>query len=47
VVESNVSPQVVKWYRDEVFKTSFSRISSKTPTDKGASGTITFIIRSR
>lgn len=47
VVESNVSPQVVKWYRDEVFKTSFSRTSSKTPTDRGASGTITFIIRSR
>lgn len=47
VVESNVAPQVVKWYRDEVFKTSFSRTSSKTPGDKGATGTITFIIRSR
>jgi periplasmic protein TonB len=47
VVESNVSPQVVKWYRDEVFKTSFSRTSSKTPNDQGATGTITFIIRSR
>lgn len=47
VVESNVAPQVVKWYRDEVFKTSFSRTSAKTPNDKGATGTITFIIRSR
>jgi len=45
-VESNVSPQVEKWYRDEVFKTSFSRTSAKTPNDKGASGFITFIIRS-
>lgn len=47
VVESNVSPQVVKWYRDEVYKTSFSRTSAQTPHDRGASGTITFIIRSR
>ncbi|GEO03648.1 hypothetical protein AAE02nite_13120 [Adhaeribacter aerolatus] len=47
VVETNVSPQVVKWYRDEVFKTSFSRTNASAPTDKGATGTITFIIRSR
>ncbi|WP_034256953.1 hypothetical protein [Adhaeribacter aquaticus] len=47
VVESNVAPQVVQWYRNEVYKTSFSRTSSKTPTDRGATGTITFIIRSR
>ena len=47
VVESNVSPQVVKWYRDEVYKTSFSRTNAGSPSDKGASGTITFIIRSR
>lgn len=47
VVESNVSPQVVKWYRDEVFKTSFSRTNANAPSDKGATGTITFIIRSR
>jgi len=46
-IESNVSPQVVKWYRDQVFKTTFSRTSSKAANDQGASGTITFIIRSR
>lgn len=47
LVESNVSPQVVKWYRDEVYKTSFSRTSAQIPSDQGATGTITFIIQSR
>lgn len=47
VIESNVSPQVVKWYRDEVYKTSFSRTDSKAAQDRGATGFITFIIRSR
>ena len=46
-VESNVSPQVVKWYREQVYKTPFSRINTSTPSDRGATGTITFIIRSR
>lgn len=47
VVESNVSPQVVKWYRDQIAKTSFSRTSATAAYDKGASGTITFIIESK
>lgn len=46
-VESTVSPQVEKWYRDQIYKTTFSRTSSKTPQDQGATGTITIIIRSR
>lgn len=46
-IESTVSPQVEKWYRDQIYKTSFSRTSSKTAQDQGASGTITIIIRSR
>ncbi|GAA4297728.1 hypothetical protein [Nibribacter koreensis] len=44
VVESNVSPQVVNWYRNEVRKTSFSRIKGND-SNTGASGLITFIIR--
>jgi periplasmic protein TonB len=47
LVESNVSPQVVKWYRDQIYKTSFSRTSAQAAYDKGATGTITFIIESR
>jgi periplasmic protein TonB len=46
-IESSVSPQVEKWYRDQIYKTSFSRTSSKTPQDQGATGTITIIIRAR
>ena len=45
-IESNVSPQVEKWYRDQIFKTTFSR-TNKEAADQGATGTITFIIRSR
>ncbi|MBC3539747.1 energy transducer TonB [Rufibacter sediminis] len=44
VVESNVSPQVVNWYKNEVRKTSFSRTNSAA-SSAGATGTITFIIR--
>jgi outer membrane biosynthesis protein TonB len=47
VIETNVSPQVVKWYRDQIYKTTFSRTSSKAAADQGATGTITFIIQSR
>ena len=47
LVESNVSPQVVKWYRDQITKTSFSRTSATAAYDKGATGTITFIIESK
>ncbi|WP_181306227.1 energy transducer TonB [Rufibacter sp. XAAS-G3-1] len=44
VVESNVSPQVVNWYKNEVRKTSFSR-TNNAASSAGATGTITFIIR--
>jgi protein TonB len=48
-VESNVSPQVVKWYRDQIYKTSFSRTGtgSQAAAERGATGTITFIIESK
>ncbi|WP_153042750.1 hypothetical protein [Rufibacter ruber] len=45
VVESNVSPQVVNWYKGQIQKTTFSRIKGDNPSS-GATGTITFIIRS-
>ena len=47
IVESNVSAKVVNWYRSEVRKTSFSRISNAQTSSTGATGTITFIITSR
>ncbi|MFC6999996.1 hypothetical protein [Rufibacter roseus] len=47
VMESNVSAKVVNWYRSEVRKTSFSRIRNGGNNNEGATGTITFIIRSR
>jgi protein TonB len=43
-VEGNVSPQVEKWYRDQIQRTTFSRISG-SGASAGATGTITFIIR--
>jgi outer membrane biosynthesis protein TonB len=46
-IESTVSPQVEKWYRDQIYKTSFSRTSARTSQDQGATGTITIIIRAR
>lgn len=45
VIESNVSPKVINWYKEQVQRTSFSRISSGS-SSAGATGTITFIIRS-
>ncbi|WP_192820825.1 hypothetical protein [Rufibacter sp. LB8] len=45
VVESNVSPRVQQWYKDQVQRTTFSRIAGGN-SSAGATGTITFIIRS-
>ncbi|RNI30714.1 hypothetical protein [Rufibacter latericius] len=45
VIESNVSPKVVNWYKEQVQRTSFSRTSNGNSAN-GATGTITFIIRS-
>lgn len=44
VIESNVSPKVVNWYKEQVQRTSFSR-NSNSGSSAGATGTITFIIR--
>jgi periplasmic protein TonB len=45
-LESTVSPHVEKWYRDQLQKTTFSRTGGgRSPT--GATGTVTFVIRSR
>ncbi|PRY15552.1 hypothetical protein CLV24_102174 [Pontibacter ummariensis] len=46
VLESTVSPQVVAWYKDQLYKTTFSRTGSGT-SSTGASGVVTFVIRSR
>ncbi|MFD2998943.1 hypothetical protein ACFS7Z_01110 [Pontibacter toksunensis] len=46
VVESNVSPQVVAWYKEQLQKTTFSRTGSGASTS-GASGTVVFRITSR
>jgi protein TonB len=45
-IESTVSPQVEKWYRDQIYNTSFSR-TNKSANSQGASGTITIYIRTR
>ncbi|WP_210488983.1 hypothetical protein [Rufibacter aurantiacus] len=45
VLESNVSPKVVNWYKEQVQRTSFSRTTGGNAS-AGATGTITFIIRS-
>jgi protein TonB len=45
VMESTVSPQVANWYKNQVQKTTFSRTTAGN-TSSGATGTITFIIRS-
>lgn len=45
-VSGNVSPALEKLYRDEVYRTTFSRTSPKTAVSAGATGTIRFIIRS-
>lgn len=46
VVESNVSPQVVAWYKEQLQKTTFSRTGSGS-SNEGASGFVTFRITSR
>ncbi|GAB2537229.1 hypothetical protein [Rufibacter soli] len=45
VIESNVSPQVENWYKNQVQRTTFSRINGANASG-GATGTITFIIKS-
>jgi outer membrane biosynthesis protein TonB len=45
-LESTVSPHVEKWYRDQLQRTTFSRIGGGRSTT-GATGTVTFVIRSR
>jgi len=46
VLESNVSPQVVAWYRTQLQKTSFSRTGGGGESS-GATGTVTIRITSR
>ncbi|GHA58173.1 hypothetical protein [Pontibacter akesuensis] len=43
-IESNVSPQVKKWYEDQLRKTTFSRTGG-TGNSSGATGFVTFRIR--
>lgn len=45
-LESTVSPHVEKWYREQLQKTTFSRIGGSRATS-GATGTVTFVIKSR
>ncbi|GAB3813703.1 hypothetical protein [Pontibacter rugosus] len=45
-LESNVSPQVKKWYEDQLRKTSFSRTGG-SGASAGATGVVTFRITSR
>ncbi|TXK47680.1 hypothetical protein FVR03_09040 [Pontibacter qinzhouensis] len=45
LIESNVSPQVRKWYEDQLRKTSFIRTGGGN-TNAGATGTVTFVIKS-
>jgi outer membrane biosynthesis protein TonB len=46
-VSGNVSPALEKLYRDEVYRSTFTRTSSGTAANVGATGTIRFIIRSK
>lgn len=46
-VEGNVSPALEKLYRDEIYKTTFSRTNSGVSSSVGATGTVTFIIQAR
>ncbi|WP_242918733.1 hypothetical protein [Pontibacter liquoris] len=46
VLENNVSPQVLKWYKDQLQKTSFSRTGGGG-NSTGASGIVTIRITSR
>ncbi|WP_461489463.1 hypothetical protein [Pontibacter sp. HJ8] len=45
-LESTVSPHVEKWYKDQLQRTTFSRTGGGRSTT-GATGTVTFVIRSR
>jgi periplasmic protein TonB len=45
-IEGTVSPHVEKWYLDQLRKTTFSRTGGSGPSS-GASGVVTFVIRSR
>lgn len=47
IIESNVSAKVANFYRSEVRKSTFSRTSGAGSKSVGATGTITFLIRSR
>jgi len=46
-LESSVSPEVVKFYKDQVAKLTFHRTSDNTIVAPTSKGIITFIIRSR
>lgn len=46
-VSGNVSPALEKLYRDEVYRSTFTRTSSSAAANVGATGTIRFIIRSK
>lgn len=46
-LESNVSPQVKKWYEDQLRKTTFSRTGGNGNLSAGATGVVTFKITAR
>ncbi len=46
-VSGNVSPALEKLYRDEVYRSTFTRTTSSAAANVGATGTIRFIIRSK
>ncbi len=46
-LESTVSPHVEKWYKDQVQKSTFSRTGGSSAAATGATGVVTFVIRSR
>jgi protein TonB len=46
-LSGNVSQELEKLYRDEIYRTTFSRTSPKTAASVGATGTIRFIIRAK
>ncbi|TPE43177.1 hypothetical protein [Pontibacter mangrovi] len=46
VLENTVSPRVLSWYKEQLYKTTFSRTGSGVATS-GASGVVTFRITAR
>jgi periplasmic protein TonB len=46
-VSGTVSPQVERWYKEQLQKTTFSRTGSNSDKSTGATGTVTFIIKSK